>query len=100
MNHFCGKDGQSRICGGWTGCHDRDQLLALRVALADSQITVETAEAIRDYTSPMPLFESGAEAAAHGMRDILAPDPEARRTMNKIVRVRPDVTYAPARPTD
>ncbi|MFH8257899.1 DUF6283 family protein [Streptomyces roseolus] len=93
-----GEDDQSRVCGGWAGCHDGDQLLALRVALAQGQITVETAEAIRDYTSPVPLFESGAEAAAHGLRDISNPGSAARRTMSKIVRVRPDVAYAPERP--
>ncbi|MER5378468.1 DUF6283 family protein [Streptomyces sp. NPDC002553] len=93
-----GDDERARICGGWAGCHDGDQLLALRVAVAQGQITVEVAEAIRGYTSPVPLFASGAEAAAHGMRDV-RPGPEARRVMDKIVRVRPEVASPPARPT-
>ncbi|MFE1784090.1 DUF6283 family protein [Streptomyces sp. NPDC059506] len=94
-----GDDDRARVCGGWAGCHDGDQLLALRVALAQGEITVEAAEAIRGYTSPVPLFVSGAEAAAHGIRDILNPGPDACRVMDKIVRVRPEVTPSPARPT-
>lgn len=94
-----GDDDRMRVCGGWAGCHDGDELLALRVAVAQGEITVQTAEAIRDYTSPVPLFASGAEAAAHGRRDLLTPGPEAHHSMDKIVRIRPEVA-APARPTD
>ncbi|KNE83391.1 hypothetical protein ADZ36_05545 [Streptomyces fradiae] len=85
-------DDRSRVCGGWAGCHDGDHLLALRIALADGQITVETAEAIRDYRSPVELFATGAEAAVHGMREILCPGPEARRAIDKIRRARTDLT--------
>ncbi|MEV5667123.1 DUF6283 family protein [Streptomyces flaveolus] len=63
-------DDRARICGGWAGCHDGDELLALRVASIVGDLTAETAEAVRNYISPVPLFSSGAEAAAHGMRDI------------------------------
>ncbi|WP_440580906.1 DUF6283 family protein [Streptomyces sp. PT19] len=92
-------DDRARVCGGWAGCHDGDELMALRVAVAQGEITVEAAEAIRGYTSPVPLFASGAEAAAHGIRDILNPGTDACRVMSKIVRVRPEVTPSPARPT-
>ncbi|MEW2260778.1 DUF6283 family protein [Streptomyces sp. NPDC047869] len=64
--------------------------LARRAAAGD--IDLETAEAIRDYVSPVALFASGAEAAAHGMREITRPGPDARRTIAKIRRTRADLT--------
>lgn len=82
----------ARVCGGWAGCHDGNHLMALRVAVIKGEIPAETAEAIRDYTSPAPLFASGAEAASHGMRDLHAPGPEALRAMTKIERTRGDLT--------
>ncbi|MEU5242220.1 DUF6283 family protein [Streptomyces lydicus] len=86
------EDDHVRVCGGWAGCHDGDQLLAVRVAASMGEITVDTAEAIRDYVSPVPLFATGAEAAAHGMREILTPGPEARRAIQKICRTRSNLT--------
>ncbi|WP_225636644.1 DUF6283 family protein [Streptomyces solaniscabiei] len=85
-------DDRARVCGGWAGCHDSDELLALRVAPIMGDITAETAEAVRHYISPVPLFSSGAEAAAHGMRDILDPGPDAHRAMDKITRTRTGLT--------
>lgn len=85
-------DNRARICGGWAGCHDGDQLLALRVAVSSGEISMETADAIRDYVSPVPLFASGAEAAAHGVRDIRDPGLAARTAIAKIARVRTGIT--------
>jgi hypothetical protein len=85
-------DDRARVCAGWAGCHDGDHLLALRVAASDGGITAETADAIRDYVSPVPLFASGDEAAAHGMREIRRPDPAARTAIGKITRNRTDLT--------
>lgn len=85
-------DERARVCAGWAGCHDMGESLGLRIALVSGEITPETAEAIADYTSPVPLFASGAEAAAHGMREVLDPGPDARRTIRKIDRVRSDLT--------
>lgn len=84
-------DDRARVCGGWAGCHDGDHLLALRVALASGEITVETVEATRDYTSPVPLFVSGAEAAAHGVREVHRPGSAARSAIAKISRTRTDL---------
>lgn len=81
-------DSDARVCGGWAGCHDGDELLALRVAVASGEITVTVADAVRDYVSPVPLFASGAEAAAHGMREIHRPGAAACTAMAKIGRVR------------
>ncbi|PQM19520.1 hypothetical protein Sfr7A_31605 [Streptomyces xinghaiensis] len=85
-------DARARVCGGWAGCHDGDHLLALRLAVVAGQITVETAEAIRDYSCPVELFPSGAEAAVHGVREISCPGPEGRRAIDKIRRARADLT--------
>lgn len=86
--HLRGSGDKSRACGGWAGCHDGDNLLALRLAVATGVITPATAEQIRDYTSPVPLFTTGAEAAAHGLADIDDPSPEAIAAMDKIARSR------------
>lgn len=86
------KDPAARVCGGWAGCHDGDELMGIRVALVAGEITVETARAIKTYKSPVPLFGSGAEAAAHGMRELENPGPDARRAARKISRIRSNLT--------
>ncbi|MGW4178654.1 DUF6283 family protein [Streptomyces rubiginosohelvolus] len=85
-------DDRARVCGGWASCHDGDHLLALRIASLAGQITAETAEAIRGYISPVGLFVSGAQAAAHGLRELLNPGPKARRAIDKLRRTRADLT--------
>ncbi len=87
--HDRGDDG-ARVCGGWAGCHDGNELLALRMAVSSREVTVDVADAIRDYVSPVPLFASGAEAADHGMREIHQPSPAACTAMTKITRIRSD----------
>ncbi|MEH0985878.1 DUF6283 family protein [Micromonospora sp. CPCC 205556] len=72
-----------RVCAGWAGCHDGNELLALRLAALQGMSPHEIA-AIRDYTSPVPLFGSGREAAAHGMAGIDAPGPKARRAIERL----------------
>lgn len=87
-----GRDGDVyRICAGWAGCHDTAELLSLRLALSAGDISPATYEATLDYQSPTPLFATGAEAAAHGIRDIKTPGAAATAAIHKIVRVRPDV---------
>lgn len=75
-------------CAGWAGCHDMTQSLALRLAIGTGTVDESTADAILDYTSPVPLFTSGREAAEHGMAQIDDPTPAAQRAMRKIVRRR------------
>ena len=87
-----GADERARVCAGWAGCHDMYESLALRIAHASGEVTLETAEAIVDYVSPEPLFPSGAEAAAHGVREIDNPGPEACAAIRKIERIRTDLT--------
>lgn len=77
-----------RVCAGWAGCHDMYESLGLRMALAMGIATEETYDAILDYVSPVPLFASGTEAAAHGMSGVESPSPAAVRTIEKLQRRR------------
>lgn len=82
---------RSRVCAGWAGCHDGGHLLALRFASIGGSMTPDAIEATMDYRSPVPLFRSGAEAAAHGMVQIRRPGTRAVKTMGKIARRRSDL---------
>ncbi|MDL4812763.1 DUF6283 family protein [Actinomadura opuntiae] len=81
----------ARLCGGWAGVHDGANLLALRIAVADGRLSPEERDAVVGYESPVPLFASGAEAAAHGVAEIAAPGERAVAAMSKIARVRGDL---------
>ncbi|QFG10349.1 DUF6283 family protein [Mycobacterium phage DyoEdafos] len=88
--HDAGSEHQ-RLCSGWVGHRGPDHLLALRLASAFGSMSREELDHTFDYTSPVPLFTSGHEAAEHGMRDIDAPDEDAERAIAKIVKRRNDV---------
>jgi hypothetical protein len=67
-----------RLCAGWVGCHDMRHNAAVRFQrVADDVFT---------YRSPVPVFASGAEAAAHGMKDIAAPGDRASRAIARLLR--------------
>ena len=82
-------DPRARVCAGWVGCHGSD-LLALR--LAASRGIVDGADLDTSRTTSVPLFSSGAAAAAHGLADIDTPSAEARDAMHKIAERRSDTT--------
>lgn len=71
---------QEQICAGWAGCHDMTESLAARFHARDID------PAVFEYTSPVPLFASGAEAAEHGMRDLDQPGEGARRKIAGLLR--------------
>lgn len=71
-----------KLCAGWVGCFNMYDNFAVRVH-AD-----EVDPDVYDYQSPVPLFESGAEAAEHGKRDIRNPSPDAIRAAEMITQVR------------
>jgi len=73
-----------RVCAGWAATHDMDESLALRLAAASGAIAPPDVEAVREYRSPVPLFASGREAAAHGLAELESPGPEARRAIKKL----------------
>lgn len=75
------------LCTGWVGCHG-DQLLALRLAVISGKMTGEEFTNACDYVSPIPLFDSGFEAASHGVAEIHAPGAEAESAMQKVMRTR------------
>lgn len=79
-----------RVCAGWAGCHDGDHLLSLRIAVADGRMTVEDVEATATYQSPVPLFATGEEAAAHGLAEVATPSQAAIQAMSKITQTRKD----------
>lgn len=72
---FCHQN-DGHLCAGWAGCHDTDHLLALRF----HRVAPETF----GYVSPVPLFSSGAEAAAHGLSGIDRPDARALAAIDKL----------------
>jgi hypothetical protein len=77
------------ICAGWAGCHDMYENLALRIASAsDGGIEGDELQRTLDYVSPVPLFASGAEAAAHGRSGVAHPSPRAVQEMRKLARRR------------
>jgi hypothetical protein len=78
---FCCHSAPDKLCAGWAGCHDMAENLAVRLHHRDID------PAVLDYVSPVPLFASGAEAAAHGMADIEAPGPEAAAAQGKLLRL-------------
>jgi hypothetical protein len=63
-----------RACAGWAGCHDADELLALRLAPLRGDLSPETVEAIRAYRSPVPLHPSGQAAAEYGRAGLAGDD--------------------------
>lgn len=73
-----------RVCAGWAGCHDMDQSLGLRFASHD--MDPDDVAATLDFTSPVPLFRSGTEAAEHGLRDLATPGASAARVIAKITQ--------------
>lgn len=64
------------LCSGWVACHDTRHLLALRLHKVDRSTFT--------YKSPVPVFASGAEAAAHGMAEIERPGNAARSAIAKV----------------
>jgi hypothetical protein len=73
------------LCSGWVGHREHpSDLLAIRMGLLNGGVDPATL----DYTTDVPLFRSGAEAAAHGKRDLAAPSEQAQATVRKVVTVR------------
>ena len=68
------------LCGGWLLAHDRRHLLALRFNTVHPSAF--------SYAPNVEVFKSGAEAAAHGLRDYEAPSKEALRKMRGIEKSR------------
>jgi hypothetical protein len=76
--------GTGEVCSGWLGYRDPYDLLAVRLGVSSGALDPSCV----DYTTDVPLFASGREAAEHGMKEILAPSDKAQNTIEKIVRKR------------
>lgn len=81
---FMCHQGCGSVCSGWLGHRPPEDLLAVRLGLMREELD----PACLDYSTEVPLFPSGAEAARHGMKDIQAPRPDAVKVVGKIVRKR------------
>lgn len=80
------EDGGARLCAGWVACHGQE-LLSLRLAIARDHVD----PSVMDYTTDVEVFDSGTEAAAHGMKEIENISDDARRVINKISTHRTDL---------
>jgi hypothetical protein len=83
-NPFFCHQGDNHLCSGWVGHKEPYDLLAVRLGISFGAVDPSTL----DYTTDVPLFESGRDAAEHGMEDIDWPGPEAQAMIEKIKRVR------------
>jgi len=57
----------------------------------EGTMTVECVEAVRGYVSPVPLFDSGTEAAEHGLSGHERPTLDAATAIAKILHRRSDL---------
>lgn len=86
MAAFACHQQDGRACAGWVATHDMAQSLSIRMGLSFGTIDPADADAFIEYTTPTPLFASGAEAAEHGMRDIKDPGEKAKRVVTKLTK--------------
>lgn len=71
------------VCSGWLAhCEDPADMLAVRIGLMRGVLD----PVCLDYTTDVPLFESGAAAATHGLEHINEPQAAAMEAAAKIVR--------------
>ena len=71
------------LCRGWLDCHG-DQLLGLRLSMAKGEVDPDAVARALDEGPAVPVFDSAAEAAQHGRRDIDEPSDDACRLVAKI----------------
>lgn len=67
------------VCAGWLGHRDPYDMLAVRIGVSRGALPCEA----YDYTTRVPLFASGAEAAEHGKREIEYPGLAAQKLIRK-----------------
>lgn len=71
------------MCRGWLDCHGAE-LLAVRIGCVAGKIEIGKLQEALQETPMTPVFESGTDAAMHGMEKIVDPSPEAIRLMSKL----------------
>ena len=90
---FMCHQGDGHLCRGWLGCHGDKITVGLRIGVLSGILTPEQAAEAEGYQSPVPLFASGAEAAAHGAAEIEQPGEDAARLVEKVKRRQDADTY-------
>lgn len=73
-----------KLCAGWLGAHGPHNLLAVRLAALSNRVS----DAVLNYVSPVPVFSTGKEAAAHGKRAIRRPNNRAKAMVQQLLRKR------------
>lgn len=69
-----------KLCAGWVHVTDLDESLAIRLAGAMGRVD----ETIFDYTTDVPCWSSGTEAAEHGLADVASPSLDAIKVIMKL----------------
>lgn len=82
---MCHQPAEGHVCSGRLG-HRKypEDMLAVRLGLIRGTLD----QSCLDYSTDVPLFESGAAAAEHGMKHFLDPQEDARSVIRKITRKR------------
>lgn len=82
---FCHQQDDT-LCSGWVGCHDMENNIGLRLAMAGETISMETYLEALHYECPVPLFESGQAAHDHGVVEIDQPSDKTVKIAQKLTR--------------
>lgn len=72
------------LCAGWVGCHGPHQLMGVLIGVIDGRID----PAVYDYETDVQLFDSGHDAAEHGLSGIDNVTAAAQAIIDKIIRKR------------
>lgn len=75
------------LCRGWLDTHG-SELLALRLACIKGEVDPEAVGKALEEGPAVPVFESAAQAAAHGRKSIKRPGRKAREMVSKIAQKR------------
>lgn len=76
------KDGHT-MCRGWLDVHPKEHLLSLRLAAGRGLISPDVIDL---PPSGVPVFETGAAAAEHGLAEIEDPGDQALHVIDKLAR--------------
>lgn len=80
---MCHQPAEGSVCSGWLGHRSYpEDLLAVRLGVLRGDLD----QSCLEYSTDVPLFESGAAAAGHGMKHFQDPQADARRVIDKITR--------------
>jgi hypothetical protein len=85
-NVFGCHQNNGHLCSGWVATHDMEESISMRIAVQAGIITEETLDACLDYETSVPLFESGAEACLHGIRDYENPSKRTKKMADKMTK--------------